>query len=297
MADSVDWGAVEQQLKQKAGSNYDPSMLGDVQRNSSYGQADNQGSQASVDDWVNRVSNKAQLRSTNESGSTYQANGQGGVTIGPTGNVNAPANPYPVNGSGGGGGGATAAAASSGGGGTPQWFTDYQNQQKAQQDQWNQRANSLYGTLMGRAQESMNVNPNDPVIKNQVDAYRAEQDRGARNAQTQWAEQSGPYANPQGQERMLAEKSAQATSGLQASLVGNELTARRNEVQNSLTQMGGLLSDEQRTALQQQLGLIDANLRQQGITSGNDQFAATLGLNAQNQANYWDAQRAGMPLQ
>lgn len=282
MADSVDWGAVESQLKQKAGSNYDPSMLGDVQRNSSYGAGDSP-DQASVDDWVNRVSNKAQLRSSNESNSTYVANGQGGYTVGPTGNINNP-NGGPT-GSGQGGGNSND---------PPSWWTDYQNQQKSQQDQWNQRADSLYNTLLGRAQQSLTINASDPVIKGQVDAYRAEQDRGARNSQTQWAEQSGPYANPQGQERMLAEKSAQATSGLQASLIGNELTSRRNEIQNSLTQMGGLLSDEQRTNLQQQLGLIDANLRQQGINSGNDQFSATLGLNTQNQANYWDAIRSGL---
>lgn len=297
MADSIDWGAVNQQLQQKAGANYDPSMLGDVQRNSSYGQDNNQGSQASVDDWVNRVVNKSQLKSTNETNSTYQANGQGGVTVGPTGNVNTPSNPYPVSGvsssmnnsSAGGSSGGSSAPSSA-----PTQNSAFQNQLQA-------NATSLYNTLLDRSKQSLSVGANDPIIKGQVDAYRAENDRDSRNAQTQWAESSGPYANPQGQERMLAEKSAQATSGLQASLMGNELTARRNDIQNALTQMGGLLTSEQQTALQQQLGLINANLAQQGIglqqqqiNSGNDQFAATYGLNSANQANYWDALRSGL---
>ena len=66
MADSVDWGQAEDNLKQKAGQWYDPSMLDDLKRNAAAGQANNEATQATVDDWTNRIANKAQLRGSNE---------------------------------------------------------------------------------------------------------------------------------------------------------------------------------------------------------------------------------------
>jgi hypothetical protein len=148
---------------------------------------------------------------------------------------------------------------------------------------------------MGRAKQSLDINAQDPIIRNQVDAFRAEQDRGRRNAMSDLAESSGPYANLSMQGRQMGEKAAQATSSMQASLIGNELMQRRGEIQNALTGMAGLLSNDQMLAMQNELGLIDANLRQQGITSGNQQFAAQFGLNAADRANYWDmARRYGM---
>lgn len=150
--------------------------------------------------------------------------------------------------------------------------------------------NALYNQLLGRSQQSLQVNPNDPIISGQVDSYRAEQTRGVRDYLAQQAESQGPYSNLNSERRLANEGAAQATGGLQASLIQNELVARRQEIQAALTQMGGMLSDQQRLALQQQLGMIDANLRQQAINSGNDQFLADLGLRAANQANYWNYQ-------
>lgn len=152
------------------------------------------------------------------------------------------------------------------------------------------RFNDLYSALLGRSQQSLNVNPNDPIIAGQVDSYRAEQTRGVRDYLAQQAEAQGPYSNLNSERRLANEKAAQSTGSLQASLIQNELMARRTEIQNALTQMGGMLSDQQKIALQQQLGMIDANLRQQALNSGNDQFLADLGLRAANQANYWNYQ-------
>lgn len=296
MADNVDWGQAESNLKDKAGKWYDPTMLDDLKRNSSYGQGDGA---ANVEDWTGRIANKAQLRENNDPGSTYHENGQGGYTMGQ------------MMGQGASGGG------SSSGGGTSSGVNAG-------------RANDLYNTLMTRSQQSLNVNPKDPLIAGQVNAFRADQTRAGRNYIDQLAESGGPNRNLGTEQRMVAEQGAQATGGLQAQLMGNELTARRNEVQNALSQTGSQLSDEEHMALQKELALIDANLRsrgldiqqqlgtgqldlsrtlglgqlglgqgqlglgQQQLNSNNDQFAANFGQTQSNDANHWDLLRRGI---
>lgn len=156
------------------------------------------------------------------------------------------------------------------------------------------RVNDLYNTLLGRSQQSLTPNAHDPIIAAQTNAYGAQQQRGVRDYLAAEAEQQGPNANLGAERRLANEHAAQATGSLQASVMQNELNARRSEIQNALTQMGSMLSDQQKLALSQELGNIDANLRQQAINSGNDQFAATYGLNSTQQANYWDALRSGL---
>lgn len=269
MADNVDWGQAESSLKQKAGQYYDPTMLDDLKRNSSYGAGEGS---SNVDDWIGRISNKAQLRGSNESNSTYQANGNGGVTVGPTGKVN---DPMHTQGNGSGGGGGAGGGGWGGGMGAG----------------WEQKANDLYGTLMQRATQSLNINPNDPIVKGQVNSFKAGATRDSRNYVDQMAESGGPSANLTGEKRMAAEHVSQGAGSLQSTLIQNELTQHRNEIQNALTQMGGMLSDQQRIALQQQLGLLDVNLRQQQINSGNDQWSAEFGRGVSNDANHWDTVR------
>lgn len=154
--------------------------------------------------------------------------------------------------------------------------------------------NDLYNTLLQRSQQSLSVNPRDPVIAAQVNAFRAEQERGARNAIDTQAEAQGPNSNLGSERRLASEHAAQATGGLQAQLMGQELAARRQEIQNALSQQGAMMSDERRMALQRELQLLDNALRQQGITNQNSQFYANLGLNAQDRSAYWDAVRSGL---
>ena len=145
------------------------------------------------------------------------------------------------------------------------------------------KEDALYQTLLDRSKQSLQVNASDPIIANQVNAYDAAQQRGERNYMSQLAEKSGPNANLSAEQRSNAETATQNTSAFQATLIQNELTARRNEIQNALSQMGGMLTSEQTLALQQQLGLINAAL-------GEGQ----LGLQSTQDANYWDALRRGL---
>jgi len=55
--------------------------------------------------------------------------------------------------------------------------------------------------------------------------------------------------------------------------------ARRQEIQDSLTQMGSLLSDQEKMDLQNQLAIMDNLLGQAGLQQGAFQFDATSQFN------------------
>lgn len=273
-----DWGGAEADLKSKAGQWYDPTMVDDLKRNVSYGQGD-QVDQNSVNDWVNRIGNKAKLRGGNEANSTYQTNGQGGVTVGPTGRVNDP------NGTGGGG-----FQTGLWTGSTPAGPTQAQIDQKAKSDK-------LYNRLQSDSEQSLAIDRNDPIIRAQADAYSANEERGRRNYISDIAEQAGPMANIQGERRMAAERAAQRSGQNEAGLMGGELTARRAAIQDRLHGMQGMLSTEQTLEMQRELARMDQAIKEKQIASGtrgqdiqNDQFQRDLGLREWDKGNYWNYQ-------
>lgn len=154
---------------------------------------------------------------------------------------------------------------------------------------------ALYAQLMARAQQGLDVNANDPAVKGQTDAFSAQQQRSRRDFLADQAEGSSNFATGAqlGQARMTAEKLGQNVGGFQAELMGREISARREEIQNALTQMGGMLSDQQRLALQRELGLLDANLRQQTINNQAGQSQRDYDFNANDRATYWDWLKQG----
>jgi hypothetical protein len=287
MAD-VDWGQVEQQLKQRAGQWYDPSMLQDVQRNVSYG-AGNVVDPNSVNDWINRIAAKATLRGGNESNSTYTANGQGGYTTGSTGKVNTPTyqpSTQPTN--------AAPQQQASG----IDWAKVLYEQNAAQQAQNTARANGLWEQLSARANQSLAIDRNNPIIRAQADAYSANTERARRNYISDAAERGGQFANLDTERRMAAEHAGQANAGFEAQLLGRELQSRRDEIAQALAQLTGIISADKENALRQQLAGLDAQLKQQGLAvtaAGQNQSYDTalrrLGLDEWSQNQLWDYNR------
>jgi hypothetical protein len=159
---------------------------------------------------------------------------------------------------------------------------------------WDQRANDLYNTLLGRANQSLDINRQDPIIRAQANAFSAAQNRAARNYMADTAERGGPYFNMQGERRMAAEKVGQATSAFEASLMQSELTARREEIAQALQMMGSLLTTEQQLALTRELGYLDAAIRKLGIEMQNNQFFARLGFDVEDRASVLDLMRRGL---
>lgn len=156
----------------------------------------------------------------------------------------------------------------------PDWYRGMMEQQLAQQQaaqaETKQRADSLYTSLDARAKQGLSVNANDPIIKGQVDAFSAGQERSRRNYLSDVAERSGPYANIRGEQRMTAEKVGQGTSAFQAELLGRELSARREEIADALAMQGSLLSGDQTRNLQAQLAQLDQAIKEAGIATQRD---------------------------
>lgn len=117
----------------------------------------------------------------------------------------------------------------------------------------------------------MTANPiptvDDPAIAAQLSPFAAAQDRARRDEVRAGAESAfaggQDYGNP---EKMAAAERAGQSVGLRASdLVGKELGARRQQIQQALTQFGGTISDDQRRALEKRAQDLDNQIRTQGL--------------------------------
>jgi len=129
----------------------------------------------------------------------------------------------------------------------------------------NTRTNALEELLMKRAGQDIIPKTTDPVIKAQTDAFRAEQDRGARTYETRAAERGGPQANLEAVNRSMAEQGAQATGSFEGQAMQRELDARRQEVQSALSGAQGMLTAEEQMQLQEELA-------QLGLAQGAYQY-------------------------
>ena len=144
------------------------------------------------------------------------------------------------------------------------------------------RADELYGTLSGRARQSLDVDANDPIISGQVNNFRNEQTRALRNMQSEASEAGrgmGPAALA-----VAAERAGTATGGFQSELLARELSSRRAEVANAIASMGGMLSADQQVGLQRELAGIDSAIKQYQLGQGNQglDLQRELGLGGQN---------------
>lgn len=146
--------------------------------------------------------------------------------------------------------------------------SQFEAQQAREAQQATQR-DALYQQLLGRAQQSTQIDAQDPIIKGQVDAYRAEADRSQRNYLSDLAERAGPLANLRGEQRMAAERTGQDVGGFQAQLLGRELASRRAEIENALNSARGLLTAEQQAGLSRELSLVDKQMQGLGLSGQN----------------------------
>lgn len=138
---------------------------------------------------------------------------------------------------------------------------------------------ALMQLLRQRMSQSLEIDPNDPIIRNQSEAFDAKAERARRNYLGDVAESSSPYGTGamRGEERMTAEKMGQASAGFEAELMGRELTARRDEIRHALDSMGNLLTEGERQALQLELAKMDDALKRYSIATQDKQYYAGLG--------------------
>jgi hypothetical protein len=122
---------------------------------------------------------------------------------------------------------------------------------------------------------------NDPIIKNQTDAFRAEQERGVRSGLSALAEKAGSGANLNAETRSGYEKAGQATSAFEAQLMQHELNARRQEIESALSGAMGFLTNEQQMMLQEELAQLQLAQQESQFGRGLAEQGFEFGTQAQ----------------
>ena len=136
--------------------------------------------------------------------------------------------------------------------------------------------------IMGQSQ-----NPTDsPTYKNAVAAYDTQQQRNMERERNAIAERMG--ASGQGNSgamdsRILGAEQArgESTANFAGQLAVRQLEQQRDEIMQALQMGANLMTEEQRIALTEKLGLINANLQQQGITNQQNQWTSEFGRDTQ----------------
>ena len=164
------------------------------------------------------------------------------------------------------------------------------------------RGDELYSTLRTRSQQALTIDPNNPVVGGQVDAFRAEQERARRNLMSDAAEAGRPLSDVQ--QAMSQERVGQAAGSLRAELVARDLMTKRGEIADALASMGGMLSGDQTALLQRELSNMDNLIQQQQLGMGNRDLdlrrelgLGDLGLGWGGVMNQRDLGFAGLDLQ
>lgn len=186
--------------------------------------------------------------------------------------LDANGNPYPdAGGAGGaaGGAGAGASGLSGGAGGTGSGSMQ-----------------TGYDGLVQQLQQFINQSPVDvstnPAYRGAIDAYNAQQQRGAESTRNAIAERmaasgqtnSGAYDA----QLLKAEQTADLNKASFAGDLGyRALESQRDDILQALQIGAGLMTAEQEMALREKLGMINAELSQQQITNQNTQYMTDMG--------------------
>lgn len=134
--------------------------------------------------------------------------------------------------------------------------------------------NSLMDYLMGRVNQSLAINRNDPMIRQQTDAFDAQGQKARRDFLGDFAEQNGAFNSGAmtGQARMTAETLGKSVGSFEATLMQKELEARRAEIQNALNGAIGMISEQERNDLTREMGKLENALAYARLNQDAYQF-------------------------
>ncbi len=139
------------------------------------------------------------------------------------------------------------------------------------------------------------MDPNDPIIKSQVDASGVVGNRQMMNDIQAAAERGGAYAS--GATANYAQQAHEGFAAHQASMQGQlmsrEVDARRKEIADALSGMHGILSDEEQSRLKQ----LDQQLAQKGLDLTAQQNAAQNDFNNRSLNQQGDISKATLAQQ
>ncbi len=133
----------------------------------------------------------------------------------------------------------------------------------------NPALSELRSLLMAKATQPENIDPNDPIVQRQTDAYAADQTRAGRNFLTKNAEAAGPYGGSGAETRHAAEVVGRNTGNYRGDLLQKLSDARRTQIAQALSGLGGTLSQDEATRLRQE----DQSLAEKQYGAGTAQQA------------------------
>jgi hypothetical protein len=145
---------------------------------------------------------------------------------------------------------------------------------------------TVRNSYLERAVQPLNVDPNDPIIQQQVQPFAAAQERGRRQTLSEAAERAsakglGDSGALDAERRLAGERAGQATGLFESQLVGKEIETRRDEIKDALVNLKGMLSDDQVRALQKEMAELDAAVKKLGIAAGTDTASSEIALKRQ----------------
>jgi hypothetical protein len=129
---------------------------------------------------------------------------------------------------------------------------------------------TVRNSYLQQIQKGTSVNTNDPNFRMQADAFAAAQERARRNqlddvAQSSFQSGSRGSGAEQIERRMMDERAAQNVGSFEAELVGKELASRRDEIKNALSELGGMISNDQKNDLNRELAALDAAIKRESL--------------------------------
>lgn len=130
----------------------------------------------------------------------------------------------------------------------------------------------FYTAMSQILSQPLTVSPDDPLVRDPLNAARAQDTRTLANQRQQLAEQAQAegFTDTGGfdsRARALASNMGIRESGLAASLTQNAQQQRMSQIMTALALGQGIMSDADRNQLQRELAQLDAGLRQQEITN------------------------------
>jgi hypothetical protein len=142
-------------------------------------------------------------------------------------------------------------------------------------------------SLLNALNKPVGVDPNDPVMKGQMDAFSLAQTRAKQRDREAMASRAGASgqisdlatggAFDEGLSN-LEQRQGEAEAGFNANLAGDELNKQRDELYRYMALAGNQLNAEEARALQEKLFNIEAQIKREGMKQQGDQFGADLGL-------------------
>ena len=146
------------------------------------------------------------------------------------------------------------------------------DEEKAAREAFGNNIRNTISSRIAGAQEP--VDPNDPIIADQMRAFRGNQERAMMMSREALAERGHAEGLGEGAFDSAIQSSydnmGNAAASQEAGLLGERYSQKIAELQNMLSLGAGVMSDEQRLELESTISALQGRLREMDISAGRD---------------------------